>query len=103
MAVYPRRGRRPWDTELKAYIDGAVVHGSAELSGLTVDTNQPFRIIMFSNGEIKTIPLDTPDPVAPTNLAGTPRLSSVLLTWTASASEPFTRKSSRPTRAPSSG
>jgi hypothetical protein len=54
-----------------------------DLSDDTVDTEAEYRLIMFSNGNVRAVPVATPDPVAPLNLDGTPGLSSVRLTWDA--------------------
>lgn len=55
----------------------------ADLTADTVDTDQPFRLIMFSNGDVKAIPFNTPTPVPPTGLTATPHIAHVTLTWTA--------------------
>jgi len=54
-----------------------------DLSGDIVDGTGSYRLILFSNGTVRAIPVNTPDPVPPTGLATAPTLSSVLLTWTA--------------------
>jgi hypothetical protein len=57
--------------------------GGSGGSGLTVDTGQPFRIIMLSNGSVIAIPESAVPPIAPTGLAAIARLTSVSLSWNA--------------------
>lgn len=54
----------------------------ADLTADTVDTGQPYRLILFSNNVVKAIPAATPDPLPPIGLAAVAKLSSVGLSWT---------------------
>lgn len=58
---------------------------SADLEGETVDTDEAYRIIMFSNGTVRAIPRDAEPPSPPTGLSALARLTSVRLTWIESA------------------
>ena len=51
------------------------------MAGLTVDTNQLYKLVLFSNGQVKAIPEGIDPPAVPTGLAATVKLSSVSLTW----------------------
>lgn len=66
-----------WDTDATA--EGT----DSSMVGLTVDTDEAYRVIMFSNGTVRAIPVAAVDPDAPTGLARTVRINSVRLTWTA--------------------
>jgi hypothetical protein len=70
---------KPWDAP------GGGGGGGSSSESLTVDTFQPFRIIMLANGTVKAIPAATPAPGA----AGAPSaqiaLSGVTLTWPAAS------------------
>lgn len=57
--------------------------GGALGSGLTVDTFDEFKLIMFANGDVRAVPVGAVAPAVPTGLAATPRLSSVRVTWNA--------------------
>lgn len=59
--------------------------GGAGAEGNTVDTFQPYKIIMLSNGTVRAIPLGALPPATPTGLAVLARLSSVRVTWAAAA------------------
>lgn len=72
------------DSELDELVDD-IPGDTGTFVDNTVDTESPYRIILFSNGNVRAIPVDTPDPLPPTGLAVDPRLSSVLLTWNAPA------------------
>lgn len=52
-------------------------------SGSTVDTGEPYKIIMLSDGTVRAIPAGAVPPATPTGLAVIPRLTSASLTWTA--------------------
>lgn len=54
-----------------------------ELVADTVDTATEYRLILFSNGTVKAIPVATPDPLPATNLNAVAAVASVTLTWTA--------------------
>jgi hypothetical protein len=61
-----------------------MTEGSAG-SGNTVDTGQPYKVIMLSDGTVRAVPFTTVAPVPPTGLTPTIRLTSVTLHWTAAA------------------
>jgi hypothetical protein len=52
-------------------------------SGTTIDTGEPYRIIMLSNGTVRAIPAAAVPPVAPTGLALFVSMTSVNASWTA--------------------
>jgi hypothetical protein len=58
---------------------------SAAPAGATVDTFEPFKVIMLSDGTVRAIPADTPNPGVPGSLSALARLSSVHLSWSAPA------------------
>lgn len=53
------------------------------ISGPTVDTGESYRLIMFSDGTCRAIPVSAEPPGAPTSLTLTIRVNSVKLSWTA--------------------
>jgi hypothetical protein len=65
-----------------------IVEGGTDLVGETVDGHNSYRIILFDNGTMRGIPVLTPEPNLATDLAATPRLSSVRLNWTAAETIP---------------
>jgi hypothetical protein len=67
-------------------IDSAVFpEDGAGSGGVTVDTGEPYRIIMLSDGTVLAIPFDAVTPEAPTDILITTRLTSVSLSWPAVA------------------
>lgn len=73
-----------WDPYPQYVLDTDFASGIGSTIGNTVDTGQPYRLILFSDGTVKAIPSNTPDPLAPTALDATERVASVTLTWSAS-------------------
>lgn len=63
------------------WVDPAVY----SMSAATIDTDELYRIIMFSDGTVRAIPITAVEPSVPTGLANTPKISSVRLTWVAGA------------------
>jgi hypothetical protein len=70
--------------ELQDTVNALVVSGGA-LSAPTVDTGEVYRLIMFSDGRTRAIPITATNPGIPTGFARTVRVNSVKLTWTAGA------------------
>lgn len=52
-------------------------------STATVDTGEAYRVIVFSDGTTRAIPVDAVAPATPTGLATLARINSVRLTWSA--------------------
>lgn len=59
--------------------------GTTDLAALTVDTGEEYRLVLFADGTVRAIPADAVEPSPATSVVVTPRLSSVRVTWTASA------------------
>jgi chitodextrinase len=55
------------------------------LTGITSDTGETYKIILFSDGTMRAIPTSAIPPTNPTGLTRTVRVNSVKLTWTAVA------------------
>ncbi|MGZ4659700.1 MAG: hypothetical protein ACXVYB_00305 [Arthrobacter sp.] len=55
----------------------------------TVDTNQPYKAILLSDGTVKAVPESTVAPAAPTGVAGAAGPTSARLTWNASDGASF--------------
>jgi hypothetical protein len=51
-------------------------------SGTTIDTGEPYKIIMLSNGTVRAIPVDAVPPVAPTGVTLFVSMTSVSVSWT---------------------
>jgi hypothetical protein len=58
------------------------VGGEGSMTGNTVDTGEPYKVILFSNGQARAIPVGADPPATPTGLARTVKINSVRLTWT---------------------
>ena len=58
------------------------VGGAGSMTGTTVDTGEPYKVILFSNGQARAIPIGASAPSTPTGLARTVAINSVSLTWT---------------------
>jgi len=54
---------------------------AANVVGDTIDTDEEYRIIMFSDGTTRAIPVSAVAPDTPTGFARTVRINSVRLTW----------------------
>jgi len=72
--------------DIRAVTDPPSSGGGGDLETETIDTGEDYRIIVFSNGDVVAIPVDTPDPLPPTGLAREVTLSAVRLSWLAPAS-----------------
>jgi hypothetical protein len=57
--------------------------GGGGTSGLTVDTGEPYKVIMLADGTVRAVPQDAVAPGVPSGLAALGRLTSVALTWDA--------------------
>jgi hypothetical protein len=74
----------PAETDVELWFDTDAPAGSgSSLSDSTVDTGDPYRIIMFSNGDVRAIPVGVVEPGTPSSLARTIRINAVRLTWVA--------------------
>jgi hypothetical protein len=71
--------------QLDDIIDSATFpeDGGAGSGGVTVDTGEPYKIIMLSNGTVKAVPVDAVVPTTPTGLTIIVALTSVKISWTA--------------------
>jgi len=70
----------PSDPTIELWYDTDAISETG-MTGSTVDTGEPYRIIMFSDGTVRAIPIDAVTPTAPIDLVAVPRISSVKLTW----------------------
>lgn len=75
----------PDDAAVELWYDVDATGAASSMTGLTVDTEEAYRVIMFSNGDVRAIPIGAAAPALPTGLARTIRINSVRLTWTAAA------------------
>jgi hypothetical protein len=62
---------------------GGTGGGGGGTSGLTVDTGEPYKVIMLADGTVRAVPQDAVAPGVPSGLAALGRLTSVALTWDA--------------------
>ena len=52
------------------------------MTGITVDQGETYKVVLFSTGQVKAIPIWAEAPAVPTGLARTVRINSVKVTWT---------------------
>ena len=72
-------------TQAVNYTDAAIASGGIGTGGETIDTGELYRVIMFSNGDVRAIPIAATAPATPTGLARTITINSVKLTWSSAA------------------
>jgi len=80
-APTPLPGTNTTQLATTAFVKAEMSSGSGAGSGLTVDTNELYRLIMLSNGSVFAIPYAAVPPPAPTGVTATVRLTSVNLEW----------------------
>lgn len=71
----------PPDDDMELWYDVDATGALSSMTALTVDTEEAYRVILFSNGNVRAIPIGAVPPSIPTGLARVPRINSVRLTW----------------------
>lgn len=61
----------------------AATTAAGGLTGTTEDTGETYKVILFSDGRTKSVPVSATAPAAPTGLSRTVRVNSVRLSWIA--------------------
>jgi chitodextrinase len=71
--------------QLDDIIDSATFpeDGGGGGGGTTIDTGEPYKIVMLSNGTVRAIPVTAIPPIAPTGMSVVVRLASVSVSWLA--------------------